>query len=89
MDKIITFPFVVLKSPSGSNWYIATCPVLDIATQGKTYEEAVKNIKDAIELYLEDEHTEKPNQESLESFRAGFLTAEVRDVNYHKAKAPA
>lgn len=74
MEKIITVPFVVFKSPSDSKWYIATCPVLDIATQGASYEEAVKNIKEAIELYFEDIDTEKLSQESLESFRAGFLS---------------
>lgn len=89
MEKIISVPFVVFKSPTGSNWYIASCPVLDISTQGKTYEEAVKNIREAIELYMEDEHTEKPTQESLESLRAGFLTAKVRGVDYHKTKAVA
>lgn len=62
MENQITVPFVVFKSPSGSKWYIAACPVLDIATQGKTYEDAVKNIKEAIELYFEDEDTEKLTQ---------------------------
>ena len=77
MENLITVPFAVFKSPSGSKWYIATCPVLDIATQGESYEEAVKNIKEAIELYFEDEDTEKPTQESLESLRAGFLSVKV------------
>ena len=85
----MSVPFVVFKSPSGSKWYIANCPVLDISTQGKTYEEAVKNIKEAIELYFEDEDTEKPTQESLESLRAGFLSVKVRGVEYHKVKASA
>ena len=87
MEKIISVPFVVFKSPSGSKWYIASCPVLDISTQGETYEEAVKNIKEAIELYFEDEDTEKPTQESLESLRAGFLSVNVRSGEYHKTKA--
>ena len=87
MENSISVPFVVFKSPSGSKWYIASCPVLDISTQGKTYEEAVKNIREAIELYFEDEDTEKPSQESLESLRAGFLSVKVEGVDYHKVKA--
>ena len=89
MEKTVSAPFVVFRSPSGSGWYIATCPVLDIATQGKTYEEAVKNIREAIELYFEDEDTEKPTSESLESLRAGFISVKVKGGDNLKTKAPA
>jgi predicted RNase H-like HicB family nuclease len=34
------------------SWYVALCPDLDIASQGKTIEEATKNLKEALELYL-------------------------------------
>ena len=34
-------------------WFVAFCPELDIASQGKSVEEAKANIKEAIELYLE------------------------------------
>ena len=37
------------------NWYVSWCSDLDIASQGKTVEEAVLNLKEAVELYLEDE----------------------------------
>jgi predicted RNase H-like HicB family nuclease len=35
--------------------YSSWCPQLDIASSGKTIEEARSNLKEAIELYLEDE----------------------------------
>ena len=35
-------------------WYVAYCPELGVTSQGKTLEEAQKNIREAIELYLED-----------------------------------
>ncbi|MCW4011610.1 MAG: type II toxin-antitoxin system HicB family antitoxin [Candidatus Bathyarchaeota archaeon] len=35
--------------------YVAHCPELDIASQGKSIEEALENLKEAITLYLEDE----------------------------------
>lgn len=34
-------------------WYVALCPELDIASQGKTIEESLKNLKEAVSLYLE------------------------------------
>jgi predicted RNase H-like HicB family nuclease len=33
--------------------YVALCPELDIASQGDTIEEAKRNLKEAIELFLE------------------------------------
>jgi predicted RNase H-like HicB family nuclease len=39
--------------------YVALCPELDVAGQGKSVEEALKNLKKALELYLEDEDVEK------------------------------
>jgi predicted RNase H-like HicB family nuclease len=35
--------------------FVAHCLNTGVATQGDTYDEAVKNIKEAVELYLEDE----------------------------------
>ena len=34
-------------------WYVALCPELDIASQGKTVEEARRNLVEAIELFFE------------------------------------
>lgn len=34
--------------------YVALCPELDIASQGKTVEQAIANLKEAVELYLEE-----------------------------------
>lgn len=33
--------------------YVALCPELDVASQGRTVEEAVSNLKEAVELFLE------------------------------------
>lgn len=33
--------------------YVALCPEFDIASQGKTVEEAKANLKEAVELFLE------------------------------------
>ena len=43
-------------------WYVARCLEVEVASQGKTSEEALENLKEALELYFED--VERP--ESLE-----------------------
>lgn len=35
------------------DWYVALCPELDIASQGKSVEEARQNLIEAIELFFE------------------------------------
>jgi predicted RNase H-like HicB family nuclease len=42
--------------------YVALCPEFDVASQGKSVEEALSNLKEALELYLEDEDVEKPSE---------------------------
>ncbi|MFH1306811.1 MAG: type II toxin-antitoxin system HicB family antitoxin [Candidatus Micrarchaeota archaeon] len=39
------------------DWYVAHCPEVDVASQGKSFEEAIKNLKEAVSLYLEDEES--------------------------------
>ena len=47
-----TFPVVIEKDEDG---YFAYCPTLQgCYTQGDTYEEALANIRDAIQLHIED-----------------------------------
>jgi predicted RNase H-like HicB family nuclease len=36
------------------NLYVSNCPEVGTASQGKTIEEAVKNLQEATELYLEE-----------------------------------
>ena len=36
-----------------NDWYVALCPEIDVASQGKTIEEAKANLKEAVGLYLE------------------------------------
>ena len=35
-------------------WYVAECPEVGTVSQGHTVEEAVANLKEATELYLEE-----------------------------------
>ena len=48
--------------------YIATCPEVGTASQGKTIEEAVENLKEATELYLEEFPLETKSRSLLTTF---------------------
>jgi predicted RNase H-like HicB family nuclease len=43
------------KLSNGEDVFVVQCTSLGIASQGNTTEEAIKNIKEAIELYLEEQ----------------------------------
>ncbi len=45
-------------------WYVAECPEVGTVSQGKTFKQAVANLKEAAELYLE----EFPQEQTLAPF---------------------
>lgn len=52
--------FHVIVEQDEAGYFVAECPALRACyTQGKTYEEAIENIKDVIALCLEDLKTNK------------------------------
>jgi predicted RNase H-like HicB family nuclease len=55
---IVSFPILISKE---GGWFVASCLMLDIATQGRTGEEVKENMADLIEEYMEDPDTPKPN----------------------------
>ncbi|MDR0709092.1 MAG: type II toxin-antitoxin system HicB family antitoxin [Spirochaetaceae bacterium] len=42
-------------------WFVATCLENNIASQGKTIDKSIANLKEAIALYYEDEKEEEIN----------------------------
>ena len=48
--------------------YIAECPEVGTYSQGSTIEEAVYNLKEATELYLEEFPIEKPVKSIITTF---------------------
>ena len=48
--KIGSYTAVVREEDDG---FVSLCPELDVASQGNTIEEAVANLKEAVELFLE------------------------------------
>jgi predicted RNase H-like HicB family nuclease len=54
MPKSDTMKFKVIIKEGEDGWYVVEVPSLPgCISQGKTIKEALKNIKEAIELYLE------------------------------------
>jgi len=67
---VVTLTAVVHKE---EDVYVAECPEVGTASQGETIEEAVENLKEATELYLE----EFPLDRSERSFVTTFEVARV------------
>ena len=38
----------------GKKQFVALCPEVDVVSQGYTIEEAIKNLKEAVEVYVEE-----------------------------------
>jgi len=51
MEKQILLNVAIKEEPEGG--FSVVCTDLDVASQGETINEAMENIKDAVELYLE------------------------------------
>jgi predicted RNase H-like HicB family nuclease len=66
---IRTFSAVVYKE---KDIYVAECPEVGSVSQGKTIDEAILNLKEATELYLEEFHVTETARPILTTF----------DVNY-------
>ena len=56
-DKINFKSAIIIKKEE--EWFVATCIENNIASQGKTIDEAIENLKEAITLFYEDESEEK------------------------------
>ncbi len=47
------------------DWFVAKCVENSVASQGKTVEEAMNNLKEALELYYEDVPKEDIKEKQL------------------------
>jgi len=54
----MSYKFTTIITQEGK-WYIARCLELGVVSQGKTIEKAQENLKEAVELYLEDRPKDK------------------------------
>jgi len=51
-DRTIRLTATVTRD---GDWYVARCLDVEVASQGRTIEEALANLREALELYFEDE----------------------------------
>ena len=64
MTMQVPLPILITKE---NKWFVASCLILDIATQGKTEKEVKENMAELINEYLSDPDTAKPSLEDLMS----------------------
>lgn len=72
MEETYRFLAVIRKE---GKCYVSLCPELDISSQGETIEKAIENLKEATELYLEDEDVQIPT--------AGQVFTTIIEVSSH------
>ncbi len=65
----MTYKFTSVINKEGK-WYVARCIELGVTSQGKTIEKAQENLKEAVELYLEDQ----PKSKKYLSKKAPLIT---------------
>ena len=63
-------------------WFVAWCPELDVASQGQSVEESLANLREALELRLEDEGLQLPEEPFL------LTTVEVERAQPARAPGP-
>ena len=56
----MTYKFTTIIQQD-SKWFVARCVELGVVSQGKSIEQAQKNLKEAVELFLQD--NPKPKKE--------------------------
>lgn len=70
VDMKIALPFTVAKK---GKYYVSCCPLLDVFSQGKTREEALRNGVEAVSLFL------------LSCYRRGTLDAVLKQSGFRAA----
>ncbi len=64
MTVPVPLPVVIAKE---GRWFVASCPILDIATQGRTEKEVKEMMEDLINDYFKDPDTPKPSIKAIMS----------------------
>ncbi len=68
------------KLSKGQPVYVAHCTTLGISSQGKNAQEAIKNIQEAIDLYLEEQ------PEKLQELLDARRSSQVEEMNSGQVK---
>ena len=74
MQKKKVYDFMVLIEQDSEGWFVARVPdIQGCATQGKTVDQALERVREAIKVCLEAEAIESPQMKFV-----GFQKVEVR-----------
>ena len=82
----IPLPVVIVKE---GKWFVASCPVLDIATQGKTEEEVKEMMEDLINDYFRDPDTPKPKMKTIMSVSLTNISVNIPEGVLHSETSPS
>jgi predicted RNase H-like HicB family nuclease len=83
----VSFPFPIIIACEGK-WFVASCPLLDIATQGKSEAEVKENMANLINDYLSDPDTQKPAYDDFISLSLANIAVEVPEGVLHPKALP-
>lgn len=76
-QEIIPVSLPVVISREGK-WFVAACPILDIASQGHTEKEVRENMQDLIKEYFSDPDTHKPSLKEIRSNSVSIVNIPVK-----------
>ncbi len=76
----IPLPIVIVRE---GKWFVASCPVLDIATQGKTEAEVKEMMEELINEYLRDPDTPKPELRTIMDVSLANIPIQVPEGVLH------
>lgn len=65
-----TFSAVITKE---KNWFVSYCPEVGVSSQGKTRKSAIRNLREAVELFLEEDPLGVPQKREVTEFKARVL----------------
>lgn len=83
----IPLPIVIAKE---GDWFVASCPVLDIATQGRTEKEVKEMMEDLVNDYFRDPDTPKPEIKTIMSVSLTNIPVNMPEgVLHRKASSSA
>ena len=84
----VQLPVPILLTREGK-WFVASCPILDIATQGRTEREVKENLADLINEYLRDPDTTKPSMDDLMSLSLANIPVRIPEGVLHRKASTA
>ena len=61
-NATMKLPKLTVVIEKEDDWYVATCPELNVASQGRTFDEAEAMVQEAVELLLEDADEDEINR---------------------------